>query len=63
MPEFKLGELQWGHDQLIVEGETFDAGSLGPEPLQWGHDQLIVEGEASKRIVDERTCFNGATIS
>ena len=36
--------LQWGHDQLIVEG-TIGRTKSSPESwLQWGHDQLIVEG-------------------
>ena len=42
--------LQWGHDQLIVEGEDARLLALaeaGNSKLQWGHDQLIVEGPES----------------
>ena len=38
-------ELQWGHDQLIVEGVLISGlERAGMTWLQWGHDQLIVEG-------------------
>ena len=37
-------QLQWGHDQLIVEGANTRANHPSPVVLQWGHDQLIVEG-------------------
>ena len=36
--------LQWGHDQLIVEGQGSPNLALVVYKLQWGHDQLIVEG-------------------
>ena len=44
-------ELQWGHDQLIVEGEEGSMESVSDEyRLQWGHDQLIVEGDQLNRV-------------
>ena len=43
-------KLQWGHDQLIVEGFSpiflYGVTIL----LQWGHDQLIVEGSQTSFI-------------
>ena len=35
--------LQWGHDQLIVEGRSSPCRHPLVNLLQWGHDQLIVE--------------------
>ena len=43
-------ELQWGHDQLIVEGRRLLVNKrYSSNELQWGHDQLIVEGDAQDR--------------
>ena len=61
----RVVKLQWGHDQLIVEGRRLEPGQrrcLGG--LQWGHDQLIVEGGVtSGNVCRAKSRFNGATIS
>ncbi len=53
--------LQWGHDLLIVEGQS--GCTMRVELLlQWGHDLLIVECRRRHQVEASRASFNGATI-
>ena len=39
------GQLQWGHDEGVVEGVRASADALTlRSALQWGHDEGVVEG-------------------
>ncbi len=40
---FRLGELQWGRDQMIAEIRPLPLIRRGASLLQWGRDQMIAE--------------------
>ena len=39
-----VGALQWGHDDVVVEGGQPMSDFTKDELLQWGHDDGVVEG-------------------
>ena len=38
-----LGNLQWGHDPVVMESDHLEVFAVQLLPLQWGHDPVVME--------------------
>jgi hypothetical protein len=57
-----LPQLQWGHDEGVVEVGNIDIHVHTAMLLQWGHDEGVVEAAGTQSVESTRTrSFNGAT--
>ena len=55
-------ELQWGHDEGVVENSRCVQGTTLRSMLQWGHDEGVVENQTKYgQIKRANDSFNGAT--
>ena len=57
---FDYGELQWGRNLTVAEGERLCARLMSVALLQWGRNLTVAEGRAKNVVDGLPVCFNGA---
>ena len=54
------GQLQWGHDKIVMEVFFHRIQLLPVYMLQWGHDKIVMEVSPAQQMQISAISFNGA---